>query len=86
MVELLLVFLSLLSPNGRYYYDPRSGVVIPGTSSYRFHAGTTAPDAHSTSFHLSLAAEGAGVLGVLACFYLPQLFLRWALDGFHIYQ
>ena len=33
-----------------------------------FHAGTTVPNAHSSSLHLGFATEGAGILGVLADF------------------
>ena len=68
MVVLLLVLQCLHSSDGRLHCGGRSGVVGPGTSSYCFHAGTTVPDAHSSSLHLGLAAEGASVLGVLADF------------------
>ena len=33
-----------------------------------FHAGTTVPNAHSSSLHLGFATEGAGILGVPADF------------------
>ena len=65
---LLLVLQFLQSSDGRLYCDSRSGVVGPGTTSYRFHAGTTVPDAHSSSLHLGFATEGASVLGVLTDF------------------
>ena len=44
------------------------GIVGPGTTSYRFHAGTTVPNAHSLSLHLGFATEGTSVLGVLGDF------------------
>ena len=68
MVVLLLVLQLLQSSDGRLYCDSRSGVVGPGTTSYCFHAGTTVPNAHSSSLHLGLATKGAGILGVLADF------------------
>lgn len=83
---LLLVFPSLLSSDGRCYFDPRSGAVGPGTTSSQFCAGTTLPDAHSTSFHLDFATEGKSVLGVLGRFRVVTVFLREAHNRFHIYQ
>ena len=68
MVVLLLVLQFLQSSDGRLYGDSRSGFVGPGTTSYCFHAGTTVPNAHSSSLHLGFATEGAGILGVLADF------------------
>ena len=67
MVVLLLVLQLLQSSDGKLYCD-RSGVVGLGTTSYCFHAGTTVPNAHSSSLHLGFATEGAGILGVLADF------------------
>ena len=67
MVVLLLVLQLLQSSDGRLYCD-RSGGVGLGTTSYCFHAGTTVPNAHSSSLHLGFATEGAGILGVLADF------------------
>lgn len=49
-------------------------LIGPGTTRYGFHAGTTMPDPHSSSFHLGLATEGASVLGVLAYFNLLHHF------------
>ena len=66
MLLLVLQFLQL--SDGRLYHDSRSGVVGPGTTSYHFHAGTTVPDACSSSLHLGFATEGASVLGVLTDF------------------
>ena len=67
MVVLLLVLQLLQSSDGRLYCD-RSGVVGLGTTSYCFHAGTTVPNAHSSSLHFGFATDGAGILGVLADF------------------
>ena len=58
----------LQSSDGRLYCDSRTGAVGPGTTSYSFHAGTTVPNAHSSSLHLGFATEGARILGVLADF------------------
>lgn len=66
MEELLLVSEFLSSTDSRLHCGGRSGGVGPGTSGYCFHVGTMVPDAHSSSFHLSFAIEGACVLGVLA--------------------
>ena len=68
MVVLLLVLQFLQSSDGRLYCGGRSGVVGPSTTSYRFHAATTVPDAHSSSVHLGFAPEVASVLGVVADF------------------
>ena len=54
------------SSDGRLLCDSRGRAVGPGTIGYRFHAETTMPNAHSSSLHLGLATEGAGVLGLLA--------------------
>ena len=70
MVELLLVFQLVQSPDGRLYCDGRSGAVGPGTTGYGFHAGATTPDAHSSSFNLGFSIEGASALGVLTYFDL----------------
>lgn len=43
----------------------RGHVVGPGTIGCCFHAGTTMPNAHSSSLHLGLATEGVSVLGLL---------------------
>lgn len=54
MVAPLLVLQFLQSSDGGLDCDGRGGVVGPGTTSYCFHAGTTVPNAHSSSFHLGL--------------------------------
>ena len=68
MEALLLVLQFLQSSDGGLDCDSRGGVVGPGTTSCCFHAGTTMPNAHSSSLHLGFATEGAGILGVLADF------------------
>lgn len=45
-------------------------LVSPGTTSNCLHAGPTVPDTNSLPLHFGLAAEGAGILGVLADFNL----------------
>ena len=41
-------------PNTSKYHKETDSLVGPGTTSYRFHAGTTVPNAHSSSLHLGL--------------------------------
>ena len=65
-VELLLVFRSLQSSDGRRGHDGRSGAVGPGTASGHFHAGAAVPGPHRSSLHLGFATKGASVLGVVA--------------------
>lgn len=76
MVELLPVFQFVQSSDGRHYLEGRSGVVCPGSTGYCFHAGTTAPDPHSWSFHFGSATEGESVFGILAYFNFPHHFLE----------
>lgn len=73
MMELLLVSEFLSCTDGRLRYD---GSVGPGTTGYCFHVGTIVPDAHSSSFHLSFATEGACVLDVLTFSIFFIIFLR----------
>ena len=68
MMALLLVLQFLQSSDGMLQCAYRSGVVGLGTCSYCFHAGTTVPNAHTSSLHLCFATEEANVLGVLADF------------------
>lgn len=64
----IVVFQFLQSPDVRIYCDGRSGFVGQAPPELCFHAGTTAPDPHSSSFHLGFATEGGSVLGVLTDF------------------
>ena len=68
MMALLLVRQFPQSSDGRLQSAYRRGAAGPGTSSYCFHAGTTAPNAHTSSLHLRFATEEASVLGVLSDF------------------
>lgn len=68
IAELLLVFQSLQSSDGRLDCDSRSGAVGSGSTSRHFLEGTTVPDPHSSSFCPGFATEGANVLDVLADF------------------
>ena len=88
MMALLLVLQSLQSSDGRLHCAYRSGGVGPGNSSYCFHAGTTVPNAHTSSLRLCFATEEASVLGVLADFnflhYFPKRGIITGLAFAHI--
>lgn len=69
-----MVIEPLHSSDGRLYCGSGGGVAGPGTTNYHFHAGIPTPDAHSLSFYLGFAPEGASVLDVLAYFIILHHF------------
>ena len=81
MMALLLVLQFPQSSDGRLQSAYRRGAAGPGTSSYCFHAGTTAPNAHTSSLHLRFATEEARGLHLILFFFFCNLFIYLAVLG-----